>query len=181
MAYHAAHHAYFENQVFTATPQKLRWMAIDGAIRFARQAAEHWRQERIYEGGEAAIGCQRLLVELMSAIKPEQAPELAGNVAGLYVYISRLLNDARRTRDQKKLAEVIEILEIERETWRLVCERLGGGAEVLEEQADSAPLESPGDDRSPPSSPHAGPRPAVPHALRHFDAGPSPSGFTASV
>lgn len=130
MVYHPAHDAYFENQVLTATPQKLRWMAIDGAIRFARQAVEHWRQERIYEGGEAVIGCQRLLIELMSAVKPERAPDLAGHVTGLYAYISRLLNDARRTRDPKKLAEVIEILEIERETWRQVCEQLGAAPQA---------------------------------------------------
>jgi flagellar protein FliS len=159
MAYHSAHDTYFENQVLTASPQKLRWMAIDGAIRFAKQAAEHWRHERIYEGGEALIGCQRLIVELMSAVKPEQAPELAGNVSNLYAYLSRLLNDARRTRDQSKLAEMIGILEIDRETWRQVCEQLGSAA-----------------------GPHAPPgRAFTPHVTEAFDASSPTSGFTASA
>ena len=32
-----AHESYLEAQVMTATPQKLRLMLIEGAIRFARQ------------------------------------------------------------------------------------------------------------------------------------------------
>lgn len=186
MAYHPAHNTYFENQVLTASPQKLRWMAIDGAIRFARQAGEHWRQQRIYEGGESAIGCQRLLVELMSTLRPEQAPEIVARVGGLYAYVSRLLNDARRGRDQKKLSEVIEILEIERETWRLVCEQLhenaddkGGGvslprAEAIGDQVAAAAQHL--------ASQPAVPPPIAPRSFRRFEADPpAASGFTASA
>jgi flagellar protein FliS len=177
MAYHPAHDAYFENQVFTATPQKLRWMAIDGAIRFARQAAEYWRQEKVFEGGEALIGCQRLLVELMSTVKPERAPEIAGNVIELYAYVSRLLNDARRTRDPKMLADVIEILEIERETWRQVCEQLGATTQAT---VNAPSLDIASGERSP-GAPHVGERPFAPLGLHRFETGPAAPGFTASV
>ncbi|HUY92816.1 MAG TPA: flagellar protein FliS [Pirellulales bacterium] len=180
MAYHPAHDAYFENQVITATPQKLRWMAIDGAIRFARQAAEHWRQERIYEGGEAVIGCQRLLLELLSSLKPERAPDLVPQVAGIYVYLSRLLNEARSTRDQKKLAEMIDILEIERETWRLVCEQHGADTPASNAGANSAERNSAGGERLP-SAPHASKRHFAPLGLSRFEAGPPAPGFTASA
>lgn len=181
MAYHPAHNTYFEDQVLTASPQKLRWMAIDGAIRFARQAGEHWRQQRIYEGGESAIGCQRLLVELMSTLRPEQSPEIAARVGGLYAFVSRLLNDARRGRDQQKLREVIEILEIERETWRLVCEQLN---ENSERDQHGAPLSAMDSNAAQGAS--AAPRfaslPAKsPHAFRGFEANPPASGFTASA
>ena len=181
MVYHPAHDAYFENQVLTATPQKLRWMAIDGAIRFARQAAEHWKGGRIYEGGEALIGCQRLLVELMSAVKPQRAPELAGNVSSLYAYVSRLLNDARRARDPAKLNEVIEILEIDRETWRQVCEQLGAAPQAPAVEVNAAGTDEPHALPSPATTPHAaGRRPAGLGAPR-FDLTPPTSGFTASA
>jgi flagellar protein FliS len=180
MAYHSAHDTYFENQVLTASPQKLRWMAIDGAIRFAKQAAEHWRHERIYEGGEALIGCQRLIVELMSAVKPEQAPELAGNVSNLYAYLSRLLNDARRTRDQSKLAEMIGILEIDRETWRLVCEQLGAAPQAKEAAAAAIRDDFAIHEHSQ-AAPRAAGRLAPPLVARLFEAGPPASGFTASA
>jgi flagellar protein FliS len=171
MAHRPAHNAYFESQVLTASPQKLRLMAIDGAIRFARQAAEHWRQERIYEGGEAVIGCQKLLIELMSGLKPELAPELVSRVGSLYAYVSRLLNDACRTRDQQKLADMIEILAIERETWRLVCEQLG---------AETPPPSTA------PHAPHLLPplnhAPTMaPYRTGPFDRGEPASRFTASA
>lgn len=172
MAHRPAHNTYFDGQVLTASPQKLRLMAIDGAIRFARQAGEHWRQEQIHEGGEAVIGCQQLLVELMSGLKPELAPELVSQVAGLYAYLSRLLNDARRTRDRQKLAELIEILAIERETWRLVCEQLGSETPT----AETTPATPVASHASPPLPPlnHAPP----PHG---FDQVAPASGFTASA
>ncbi len=179
MVYHPAHDAYFENQVLTATPQKLRWMAIDGAIRFARQAAEHWKGGRIYEGGEAVIGCQRLLVELMSAVKPQRAPELAGNVSSLYAYVSRLLNDARRTRDPAKLNEVIEILEIDRETWRQVCEQLGAAPQSPAAEASTAATDTSIAQGF--QTPHAAVRRHASLGAPRFDVAPPPSGFTASV
>lgn len=179
MVYYPAHDAYFENQVLTATPQKLRWMAIDGAIRFARQASEYWKSERIYEGGEALIGCQRLLVELMSAVKPDRAPELAGNVSSLYVYISRLLNDALRARDQKKLGEVIELLEIERETWRQVCEQLGAAPRLAAADVNQATQEGAAAQSSAP--PHAAVRRHPGLGAPRFDLAPPTSGFTASA
>lgn len=179
MAYHPAHDAYFQNQVFTATPQKLRLMAIDGAIRYARQAAEHWRQDRVYEAGEAVIGCQRLLIELMSAVKPERAPDLAGRVTGLYAYISRLLNDARRTRDAKRLAEVVELLEIERETWRQVCEQLGAAPDATGAGAEASAPPLAGAQQ--PHGRHSGSRPFTPFSMPSFETGPSSPGFTASA
>lgn len=180
MAYHPAHDAYFQNQVFTAAPQKLRLMAIDGAIRYARQAAEHWRNQRVYEAGEALIGCQRLLVELLSALRPERAPELAGRVAGLYAYLSRLLNDARRARDPQRLSEVIEILEIERETWRLVCERLGAAPDATDGNVEESGPPLAGAQQAPHGR-HAGSRPFTPSGFESFETGPSASGFTASA
>jgi len=181
MVYHPAHDAYFENQVLTATPQKLRWMAIDGAIRFARQASEYWKSERIYEGGEALIGCQRLLVELMSGVKAERAPELAGNVSSLYAYLSRLLNEARRARDTRKLNEVIEILEIERETWRQVCEQLGAAPQAPATDASSPGSDSPISQGSPSPPPHAAVRRHPGLGAPRFDLAPPTSGFTASA
>jgi hypothetical protein len=102
----------------------------------------------------------------MSAVKPDRAPGLAPQVASLYAYVSRLLNESRRGRDPRKLAEVIDILEIDRETWRLVCEQLGArGVDALASGG-----------RQPPDT-----AAFAPHAIRAFDASPPSSGFTASA
>ncbi len=124
MTYHNARETYFDTQVLTAPPQKLQLMLIDGALRYGRQAADHWREGRIYEGGEALIGCQRILTELLRGLKPEVAPALVENVSNVYRYVFRTLVEAGMRRDAGKLAEAMRLLDIERETWRQVCERL---------------------------------------------------------
>lgn len=129
MTYNRPSDAYFENQVLTATPQRLRLMLIDGALQFARKAAEHWNEGRILEGGEALIGCQRIVTELLRGLKTELAPELVGNVASLYTFVFRTVAEAGLKHDAAKLSEAVQVLEIERETWRLVCEQLGSALE----------------------------------------------------
>ncbi|HJT33366.1 MAG TPA: flagellar export chaperone FliS [Pirellulales bacterium] len=124
MTYNKPRDTYFETQVLTATPQKLQLMLLEGALRYGRQAADHWREGRIYEGGEAVIGCQRIVTELLRALKPELAPALVENVSSVYRFVFRTLVEAGMKRDAGKLAEAMRLLEIERETWRQVCERL---------------------------------------------------------
>lgn len=125
MTYHRPRDTYFETQVLTATPQKLQLMLLEGALRYGRQAADHWREGRIYEGGEALIGCQRIVTELLRALKPELAPALVEKVSSVYRFVFRTLVEAGMKRDADKLAEAMRLLEIERETWRQVCEQLG--------------------------------------------------------
>jgi flagellar secretion chaperone FliS len=130
MTYQRPRDSYFETQVLTATPQKLRLMLIDGALTFARRAAEHWRQGRMYEGGESIIGCQRIVTELLHGLKAEMAPELVGNVGSLYNFVFRALIEAGLKHDATKLNDAVTVLEIERETWRQVCEQLGSSLEA---------------------------------------------------
>lgn len=130
MTYHNPRDTYLETQVFTATPQKLQLMLLEGALRFARQAAEHWRLGRIYEGGEALIGCQNIVAELMRVLKPEVAPALVEKVSSVYRFVFRTLVEAGMKRDAGKLADAVRLLEIERDTWRQVCERLATHAQA---------------------------------------------------
>lgn len=130
MTYHKPRETYFETQVLTATPQKLQLMLLDGALRFGRQAADHWREGRIYEGGEALIGCQRIVAELLRSMKPEMAPALVEKVSDVYRFVFRTLVEAGMKRDAGKLAEAMRLLDIERETWRQVCERLAAHGSV---------------------------------------------------
>lgn len=125
MTYNPPRDTYFETQILTATPQKLQLMLLEGALRFARQAAEHWRGGRIYEGGEALIGCQNIVAELMRVLKPEVAPALVEKVSNVYRFVFRTLVEAGMKRDAGKLADAVRLLEIERDTWRQLCERLG--------------------------------------------------------
>jgi flagellar secretion chaperone FliS len=129
MTYNRASDKYFENQVFTASPQRLRLMLIDGALHYARKAAQQWEQGSIYEGGEAIIGCQRIVTELLRGLRDDIAPDLVANVAAVYNFVFRSLIEAGLKHDSGKLADAMRVLEVERETWRQVCERLGTSLE----------------------------------------------------
>jgi flagellin-specific chaperone FliS len=50
-----SHDTYLASQVMTASPQRLRLMLIEGAIRFGRQAAEAWTRKRFEAAGVAMI------------------------------------------------------------------------------------------------------------------------------
>lgn len=121
----SARDTYLETEVLTATPQKLQLMLIDGALRFIELARHHWRNDKDEEACEALIRAQRIVTELLSGLNKDVDADLAGKVASIYLYIFRTLLAAHNERDEEKLDDVVRILNIERETWRQVCEKLG--------------------------------------------------------
>jgi len=118
-----ARDAYLEAQIMTATPQKLRLMLIEAALRFARQAYEAQLGEQHEEVFDATIRCRRLVTELLTSIDRERSP-LAKKIVALYVYLFQALTEAQLKRDADKFNDVINVLEIERDTWRELCERM---------------------------------------------------------
>jgi flagellar protein FliS len=120
---------YLAGEVFSATPQKLQLMLIEAAIRLANQASEHWQAGRQAKGTQALGRCQMIMVELLSGLRPDQMPELVARVAGVYMFVYRSLVAAQRDRDPRKVADAVQVLEIERETWRQVCVVLGQASE----------------------------------------------------
>ena len=110
---------YLENEVFTATPQKPRLMVIDGALRLANRAPEGWDEDTVRN--DALTRCRALVSELLSSIKVDET-KVAQNVARLYAFVYELLVDAHIDKDKSKVSETIEIVQIERATWRQICE-----------------------------------------------------------
>ena len=119
----ASQDAYLESQIRTATPQKLRLMLIDGALRFAREAQAHWSVP--LEGlAMAALGrCRSILAELLGSIDADASP-LARRVADLYLYLYQTRGKVQTEADAEGLAAVIRVLEEERITWEELCRKL---------------------------------------------------------
>jgi len=115
---------YLTTEVMTAPPQKLQLMLIEGAIRFGQQTRDLWREKRDEQALESLVRCRRIVTEIIGSVKPE-GEDLARNVRSIYAYLFRLLTEANRERSEKKLADALRILEIERDTWRAICEKLG--------------------------------------------------------
>lgn len=114
---------YLRTQVLTASPEKLRLMLLDGAIRFTRQgrdgilAKDH---EAVYTGFTKA---RDIVVELMTSVRPDTDETLRSRVQGLYSFIFKQLVDASFERDAVKAGQAIDLLRYERETWELAMQK----------------------------------------------------------
>jgi flagellar protein FliS len=117
------HDIYLETQVATATPQRLRLMLIEGAIRRARLTIEHWREGRDDLALESLITCRGMVSELLAGVRDEQS-DLGKNVVGLYVFLFQTLTAAQLSRNPAALAPALFVLEEERQTWSQVCQQL---------------------------------------------------------
>jgi flagellar secretion chaperone FliS len=114
---------YLETQIATATPQKLRLLLIEGAIRQAQLALEHWEQGRHEDGLAAVIRCRSIAAELIDGVR-DDGSALTRQVIGIYAFIFKALTEAQLQRDITKLADVLTVLHEERQTWQQVCQTL---------------------------------------------------------
>src|SRR5262245_44499499 len=115
--------AYLETQVLTATPQRLRLMLIEAALRkakVAQQACDAHDKEAALTGINY---CRDIISELIAGIQPDQSP-LAKQVLGLYMFIYSALVEIGLTVDGQRLRDVIRVLDEERQTWQAVCEQM---------------------------------------------------------
>lgn len=116
--------AYLRTRVMSASPEELRMLLLEGALRFARQGREGLEAndpEKSYEGFSQA---RNIIVELMSSMRPEVSPELCERVRSLYTFIYSELVSASFERDLKRADNAIELLVYECETWRQLMDKL---------------------------------------------------------
>jgi flagellar protein FliS len=115
-------HSYLESRVLTASSDRLHLMLIEGAIRFGRQA------EAALERGdmEAAEGplmrTLDVVGEMLVGVR-EMKSDLNRQIANLYLYLFRIIGEAKVHDDVTKLTEALRLLEFERETWQLAHEK----------------------------------------------------------
>lgn len=124
---------YLENQVMTATPQQLHLMVVDGAIRFARRAQQALI-DKDYETAHFSLNHSREFVaELITGLDPAHTPDIVDQLKALFAFIYRNLALADLEHDAKRVEDALRILQLHRETWMALCERL------TQTQSDTAP------------------------------------------
>jgi flagellar protein FliS len=120
----AAREQYLSSQVFTATPERLHLMLIDGAIRFARQL----RDALVAGDAEAATNvgerCRNVISEMLLCVQRD-GNEAAKRVRSIYAFLLREVAEAQLRRDSGRIEGVLAVLAIERDTWAEVCETAG--------------------------------------------------------
>src|SRR5215218_6383953 len=103
---------YLEAEVLTASPQRMKLLLIEHAIRAAQTTLSAWQESRWDDGFHANIRCRELVTELLAGVDP-QASELALDVARIYGFLLTSLAEAALDRDQAKLQDVLRVLEVE--------------------------------------------------------------------
>ncbi len=138
---HSTRDTYLATEVMTAAPPKLQLMLIEAAIRFAGRTRQFWAEQKDAEAGEALLRAQDIAGELVAALDHEAEPELAARAGAVYLFVFRCLVEAGFQRNPAKLDDAIKVLEVERDTWRRVCEKFGARSDIAH-----APTSRPHDD-----------------------------------
>jgi flagellar protein FliS len=115
---------YFEQTILNADPTELIKMVYQRAISCVRDAREHLRHKRIAERSAAITRAYKALEELLAALRPEMAPDLAENLRGLYFYMQQRLLDANIQQADQPLEEVLGLLVTLAEAWSGVVAKL---------------------------------------------------------
>jgi flagellar protein FliS len=120
----SARHKYLEHEVLSAAPQKLQLLLIEGAIRHTQRAKMLWRANS-EAAGEAIVKAQEIVAQVLAGLSPDRGQPLAGRLAAVYTFVFRTLTAAHLQQTEQSLDDALRVLEIERETWRQVCQQLG--------------------------------------------------------
>lgn len=115
---------YLRTKVLTASPQELRLMLYEGAIKFCRQAKDAIGRKDFEASYNALMRAQKIVLELSTSLNPKIAPELCDKLSALYTFIYRKLVDANMERNVAHIDEAIGLLDYERETWEMLMRHL---------------------------------------------------------
>jgi flagellar secretion chaperone FliS len=121
---HNSSDSYLVSDVMTATPPKLHLMLLNAAIKEARRAQKHLQDNEDEKARKSIMHARNIIGGILAGMDYEAKAELIGKVAGVYLFIYQALAQAELNKDLNKLDEALRILEIERDTWRQVCEKL---------------------------------------------------------
>jgi len=116
--------AYLRTRVMTATPAELRMMLLDGAVKYACQGREGMAKKDFEAMFNGISACRNIVVELMTSISDDVDRTLADRVRSLYTFLFTELTTASMEKSVPKMDKIIELLEYEAQTWRMLLEKL---------------------------------------------------------
>ena len=108
---------YQQNHIYTATPEQIMIMLYDGAIRFTRQAIMAEENGNQVQKLERISKTMAIIVEFSNTLNHEIGGKIAADLDGLYQFMIRELNAARKDTTGKSLKTVEGLLVDLRETW----------------------------------------------------------------
>jgi len=117
---------YLESKVFTASQPRLHLMMLEGALRFGQQAKQEWNDDEPFDEAEQLLDRMMDIVEELTTSTVLGGSEISKQLVEQYAFVYRELTASRINRDLQKLDECLKLLEFQRKTWKLACEKLVG-------------------------------------------------------
>src|SRR3990170_2352042 len=102
---------YLKTKIMTASPEELRLMLYDGAIRFCHQGRTALAAGDLESSYHSLMRAQKIVLELSTSLNPKIDRELCDKLAALYPYIYRLLVDANMHRRTEPIDEAVKLLQ----------------------------------------------------------------------
>lgn len=117
---------YLRNRVLTASPEELRLLLLEGAVKFAMQARDGLAARNYEQSFSGVTQCRAIVLELLTTIRPDIDPDLADKVKSVYTFLYQELTVANLEKSVDRMDKVIQLLEYETETWRLLMQKIAG-------------------------------------------------------
>lgn len=108
---------YLEQEVFSASPAKLRWLLINKGVQLTRIIEQLW-QDKNPGAGQYTVWLRDVLNELLAAVHSQDI--LAKKITDLYIFMAQLLTTAEQKQSLEEIRQLRSLLEIEAETWQMV-------------------------------------------------------------
>lgn len=113
-----AHSQYLQDQIQNASPEQILIMLYDGAIQALDESKKHIQDADPFEFTQRIIKAQKIIAELIGALKVDISPELVINLSRLYEFMYHHLVLAQRDKSSEKIAQVVQLLRGLRNSWK---------------------------------------------------------------
>lgn len=110
--------AFLQQEVLSASPSKLRLLLIEKAYGLSEVVSQLWNGDQPQLGDQWMLRIQEILSELLEGVTDRDHPA-ATAISDLYIFLIQLAAETAQGRDREGLTTIREILDIERETWRM--------------------------------------------------------------
>ena len=108
-------HVYKQQQILSATPEKLILMLYNGCLKFMNDAIAAMEEKDVQKAHNACIRAQDIVSELMSVLNMDYP--IAKELAALYEYVSYQLLQANMKKDAQCVANAKVVIVNIREGW----------------------------------------------------------------
>ncbi len=127
---------YLQQEVFSASPVRLRWMLIERSVELCGFVDQLWASGQVALGKQWLLRIREILGELLDGVKDSQNP-VSTPICDFYLYLLQLTQEVDAHQDRERLKILADLLAIESETWRQVVEKSARGT-----ASNSTPVES---------------------------------------